>query len=470
MTVPEWVQDAIFYQIFPDRFANGDLSNDPSNVQPWESPPTTWSFHGGDLRGLIQHFDYLLDLGINALYLNPIFQATSNHRYNTTDYFQIDPKLGTLDDFRQFLTVAHSNNVRVVLDGVFNHCGRGFFAFNDILENQDHSPYLSWFHVKGFPVDAYQFGDARDYLGWWGMKSLPKFNTDNPAVRRYLLDVARYWVEQGIDGWRLDVPNEIDDDAFWADFRQVVKRANPEAYILGEIWPADLRWVGENHFDGLMHYPIRDALLRLLSTGTLDILHFADKIEELLGYYPRENAYAMYVTPGTHDTERLLTRVEGNLDKARLAFLFIFAYPGAPAVYYGDEIGLTGGKDPECRAAFPWDARRWITDLRGWVKHLIALRKELAVLRRGDFARVCLDTQEACYAFARLSPEQQVVVAMNASPNPRIFRVSTQTVGWADGMNVLNLTQPGVEYQVENGSITIMLPAWGGAWISNKAA
>ena len=151
------------------------------NVQPWESPPTTWSFHGGDLRGIIQHFDYLLDLGINALYLNPIFQATSNHRYNTTDYLQIDPKLGSMEDFRDLSLVAHQNNVRVVLDGVFNHCGRGFFAFNDILENQEHSPYLNWFHVKNFPVDAYSFGDARDYLGWWSMKSLPKFNTDNPA-------------------------------------------------------------------------------------------------------------------------------------------------------------------------------------------------------------------------------------------------------------------------------------------------
>ena len=468
MTVPEWVQDAVFYQIFPDRFANGDLSNDPPNILPWDAPPTTWSFHGGDLRGIIQRFDYLLDLGINALYLNPVFQATSNHRYNTTDYLQIDPKLGSREDFRDLISVAHHNNVRVVLDGVFNHCGRGFFAFNDVLENQEHSPYLNWFHVKGFPVDAYSFGDARDYLGWWSMKSLPKFNTDNPAVRRYIMDVARYWIEQGIDGWRLDVPNEIDDNSFWGEFRHVVKSANPDAYILGEIWTADRRWVGEGHFDGLMNYPIRDALLRLLFAGTLDIPHFADKIESLLDYYPRENAYAMYVTAGTHDTERLLTKVNGDVDKAKLAFLFLFAYPGAPAVYYGDEIGLVGGKDPDCRAAFPWSQNRWNISLRNWVKQLIALRKQLEVLRRGQFKRVCLNVDQACYAFARLLPEQQILIALNASPTRRTFCILTESVGWPDGTIVFNLLQSGVEYHVDHGCFEITLPAWGGVWVSNK--
>ena len=221
MSVPSWVQDAIFYQIFPDRFANGDTENDPPNLVRWGSPPTSWGFQGGDLKGIQQKFDYLLDLGINAIYLNPIFQSTSTHRYNTTDYFKIDSKLGTLDDFHSLVEHAHRNQVRVILDGVFNHCGRGFFAFNDILENQEYSPYRDWFHIKHFPVDAYSYGEATDYLGWWGMKSLPKFNTTNRWVRKYLLDVARYWIEHGADGWRLDVPNEINDDTFWSEFRDL---------------------------------------------------------------------------------------------------------------------------------------------------------------------------------------------------------------------------------------------------------
>jgi len=462
MTVPDWVQDAVFYQIFPDRFANGNLDNDPANVQAWGSPPTVWGFQGGDLAGILQHFDYLLDLGVNAIYFNPIFQATSNHRYNTTDFYRIDPKLGTMEDFKLLLDTAHRHGMRVVLDGVFNHCGRGFFAFNDVLENQEHSPYLSWFHVKHLPVEAYLWGDARDYLGWWEMKHLPKFNTNTPAVRRYILDVARYWVEQGIDGWRLDVPNEIDDDAFWAEFRHVLKTTNPDVYLLGEIWTADLRWVGEGHFDGLMHYPVRDGLLRLLFAGTLDIPQFAEKMKSLLDFYPRENAYAMYVPLGSHDTERLLTKVDGDVRKAKLAFLFQFAYPGAPAVYYGDEIGLTGGKDPECRAAFPWDEQQWNTELRDWVKSLIALRKRSSALRRGDYLCLCMDATEACFAFARLDGDEQVLTTMNASSDVRKFTINVQPIGWQDGRSVRDLLTGQEIAPVVGGHIEITLPPWGG--------
>ncbi len=466
MPVPNWVQDAVFYQIFPDRFANGDVSIDPPNVQPWGAPPTVWHFQGGDLRGIMQHFDYLLDLGVNALYLNPIFQSASNHRYHTTDYYRVDPRLGTMDDFRAFLDLAHGNGVRVILDGVFNHCGRGFFAFNDILENQEHSPYLNWFHVHNFPVDAYSYGDARDYLGWWGMKGLPKFNTATLAVRRYLLDVAKFWIEQGTDGWRLDVPNEIDDDSFWAEFREVVKSANPDAYILGEIWNPDARWVGDAHFDGLMHYPVRDALLRLLFAGTLDIPHFAEKVESLLSFYPRENVYAMYVPVGSHDTERLLTKVEGNVEKAKLAFLFQFAYPGAPAIYYGDEIGLTGGKDPECRGAFLWDEKSWNMELRGWAKTLIALRKQFTALRRGGFERLCMDVESGCYAFVRTHAEGNVAAVLNATPDERRYRIAVQPAIWQDGVVLRDLLRAGYEYVISQGCFELTLPPWSGTLLT----
>ena len=464
MTVPGWVQDAIFYQIFPDRFANGDRGNDAPVTQSWGSPPTTWGFQGGDLQGIIQHLDYLLDLGINAIYLNPIFQATSNHRYNTTDYYQIDPKLGDKKTFCALLDLAHRNGVRIILDGVFNHCGRGFFAFNDILENQETSPYLKWFHVRNFPVDAYSPGDARDYVGWWGMKSLPKFNFTNPEVRKYILNVARYWIEQGADGWRLDVPNEIEDDSFWADFRQVTKTANPEAYIVGEIWNADSNWVNETHFDGLINYPVRDAVLRLLFAGTLDIPHFANKVENLLQMYGPENARGMYVLLGSHDTERLLTKVEGEVDKARLAFLFQFAYPGAMGIYYGDEIGMTGGKDPECRGAFPWDESSWNTELRNWVKTLIALRKQHPALRSGEYGRLCSSAEEGCLGFFRRMGEDEIVVVMNASPNQHLVEVGVGEMGWR-GDRIVRSLLTGKEYPVSGGILSVRLPPWAGEWI-----
>lgn len=465
MTTPYWVPDAIFYQIFPDRFANGDPENDPPNVVPWGTPPTLHGFQGGDLRGIIRRFDYLIELGVNALYLNPIFASPSTHRYNTSDYYQIDSKLGTLADFRALLDLAHRNQMRVILDGVFNHCGRGFFAFADVLENEADSPYRDWFHIKQFPLDAYTPGEAQNYLGWWNHKSLPKFNTDNPQVRRYILDVARYWIEQGADGWRLDVPNEIDDDGFWEEFRQVVKSANRDAYLLGEIWTIDPRWANDKHFDGLMNYPFRDALLRLLYAGTLDMPHFIEKIEGLLTAYPPENVYAMYVPLGSHDTERLFTKLEGNTDKVKLAFLFQMAYPGAPAIYYGDEIGLPGGKDPDCRRAFPWERREWNIELQHWVRTLIALRKRYPALRRGEYKRLFADPNNGHFAFARLLGEEKIAIAINASGSPQQFQIPCEPLGWREGRGVQNLIN-GQKYTVDGKNFNIKLPAWSGMWVA----
>ena len=464
MTVPYWVEDAIFYQIFPDRFSNGDVRNDPANIQPWGSPPTSWGFQGGDLRGIIDKIDYILDLGVNAIYLNPIFLANSNHRYNTVDYLKIDPRVGTLEDFHALLEVAHSNNVRLILDGVFNHCGRGFFAFADILENQAYSAYRDWFYVNKFPVDAYSPGKAEDYKAWWGFKGLPKFNTNNQAVRQYLLNVARYWIEQGADGWRLDVPNEIDDDSFWLEFRNAVKSVNRDAYLVGEIWTVEPRWVGPNHFDGLMDYPVRDAVLDFLNGGFLTAAGFADQVEGILKRYPRENAYAMYVTLGSHDTERIYTRFNGDLNKLKLAYMFVFAYPGAPAIYYGDEIGMAGGKDPECRGAFNWNTDSWLEELRGWLRTLISLRKKHAALRRGAYRRVLADDRRNVYAFARVLGDEVVLVVLNASAVRRHLRLPVKDLGWRDGLILHNLL--GFEEYIVSGDwLVVSVPPWGGIWI-----
>ncbi|WP_322805870.1 glycoside hydrolase family 13 protein [Thermanaerothrix sp.] len=462
MKVPEWVADAIFYQIFPDRFANGDPDNDPPNVRPWGSPPDLYHFQGGDLKGILQRLDYLLDLGITAVYLNPIFLSPSTHRYNTTDYFRIDERLGSMQDFEQLLDYAHRQGVRIILDGVFNHCGRGFFAFVDVLENQQYSAYRDWFHIHKFPLNAYSRGPAH-YEAWWGIKSLPKFNTSNPRVRKYLMSVARFWTEKGIDGWRLDVPNEIDDDSFWAEFRETVKRVNPEAYLVGEIWEVNPRWVSEGHFDGLMNYPLREAILRFLNRETT-ASQFVQDVEHVLNAYAPENRLAMYVPLGSHDTPRVITVLGGHREAVKLAFALQFALPGAPAIYYGDEIGLPGEKDPDCRRAFPWDEAFWDQDLRAWVKRLIQLRKAQIALRRGEFRFVSVEDSSRCCAFVRQHPHGSVLVVTNAGASDRTVGVSLDALGQVGEPAFRPLLGDDVTWRVEGGHLWVHLPPYGVFW------
>ncbi len=459
MTVPQWVQDSVFYQIFPDRFHNGSKANDPVNVQHWGAPPTNNGFAGGDLRGIVDRMYYLTDLGINAIYLNPIFLSPSNHRYNTVDYYKVDPKLGTHSELLTMLDVAHRNNIRVILDGVFNHCGRGFFAFNDILENQSSSAYVNWFHIHKFPVDAYSPGDATTYSGWWKYKSLPKFNTNEPSVRKYILDVARYWIEQGFDGWRLDVPNEIDDDGFWDEFRKVVKNVNNEAYLLGEIWDGNPRWVGESHFDGLMNYPIRTLLIDLL-LQKIEIRDFIKGIEKWAQKYPMENSRSMLNLLGSHDTERVLTTLKGDLKKLKLAFLFLLTYPGAPSIYYGDEIGLTGGSDPECRKTFPWDESVWNTSLRQWVRRLIWLRHDIGAFRRGDLKFINCGS-ESCLAYSCSEHGKTIVIIMNLSDIQVETTLSVQESEVEHTNEVRMFLSPG-KLSIVDGVIKVKLQPWSG--------
>ncbi len=461
MSVPDWIHSAVFYQIFPDRFANGDPGNDPPNVEPWGAPPNLYGFQGGDLQGVLNRLDYLLDLGVNALYLNPIFMASSNHRYNTYDYYRIDPKLGSLENFTALIETVHQRGMRVILDGVFNHCGRGFFAFDDLTENQEHSPYRDWFHVRRFPIHPYGPGDADSYFGWWKLKSLPKFNTDNPQVKAYLMDVVRYWTQMGIDGWRLDVPNEIDDDAFWAEFRETVHSINPDAYLLGEIWKVDPRWVGPSHFDGLMNYPLREALVAFVSSESSSAAEFGQALQGLLEAYPRENVLAQYLPLGSHDTPRIHTLLHGDLRKLRLMFLIQFIFPGIPAIYYGDEIGMEGGKDPDNRRAFPWDEASWDHELRKHVQRLVQLRRSFSALQYGWLEIVETDQEQRTLLLKRGEGEQALVVAINGSDTVRTIGLNPQTMGWGEVVSVRDYLN-GADYFSQEGRILLELPPWEG--------
>jgi glycosidase len=429
-TPPEWVKDAVFYQIFPDRFAKSEAVPKPSNLEPWASPPTAYGFKGGDLMGVLEHLDYLEHLGITAIYFNPIFQSAANHRYFPHDYYQVDPILGGNNAFHRLLDEAHRRGIRVILDGVFNHVGRGFFQFNHILENGAASPYLDWFHIKGFPLNAYS--GQPNYKCWANLPALPEFNTDNPQVRKFIFDVARYWIEQGIDGWRLDVPFCIDDDSFWQEFRHVVKAANPEAYLVGEVWQDATRWLQGDQFDAVMNYLFTKACIGFFVGDrldgelvaemgyapilTLDAQAFARHIEELLGLYPWEVTLVQLNLLDSHDTARFLTLAGGDVSALKLAVLFQMTYPGAPCIYYGDEIGLEGGRDPDCRRAMPWDETQWNTDLLAYYRQLIALRKAYPALRRGEYA--CLHAHKDVYAFLRRLEDEVLVIVLNNGEKP----------------------------------------------------
>jgi neopullulanase len=431
---PDWVRDAIFYQIFPDRFARSRTATRPRHLDEWGAQPTPHGYQGGDLLGVVEHLDYLTDLGINAIYFTPVFQSASNHRYHTHDYHRVDPMLGGTPALRRLLDEAHARGIRVVLDGVFNHASRGFFQFHDILENGPRSAYLDWFTIKGFPLHAYDADKAPNYRAWWNLPALPKFNTDCPEVREFLWDAARTWIDFGIDGWRLDVPSEIDDDAFWREFRSRVRRGNPEAYLVGEVWGDAVRWLQGDMWDSVMNYQFTRACLGFFVGDNLkqDELHrtslrtteaigaeaFQGAIERLMGLYHPNVTAVMLNLLGSHDLARFTTLARGDQTALRLATLFQMTYPGAPSIYYGEEIGMTGGHDPANRGAFPWHrVETWDTHLLHEFQRLIALRRARVSLRRGSFR--FLHAQDAVVAYLRQLGGDTIVVAINTSRSNR---------------------------------------------------
>jgi neopullulanase len=441
MTVdtPAWVRDAIFYQVFPDRFASSSRVPKPGPLEPWDSPPTVHGFKGGDLLGIVERLDYLVNLGVNALYLTPIFASAANHRYHTYDYLAVDPLLGGDAALRELLDSAHERDMRVVLDGVFNHTGRGFWPFHHVLENGLASPYRDWFHLdearlqSGIQLIAYPpAGTPPHELGyeaWWGLPALPKLNTDEPAVREYLFGVAEHWLRFGIDGWRLDVPTEIDDEAFWQEFRARCRAVRADAYLVGEIWHLAPDWLRGDRFDAVMNYPLAEAILGYIGGPDLDVdvvqahheyagsvrptdgTTFVARLEELLAAYDPATIAVQLNLLGSHDAPRLRTVLGGDVRRVRLAAMLQATLPGAPCVYYGDEIGLIGGNDPACRGAFPWDESRWESGLRESTRALFHLRSAEPALRDGPLAVV--GAHETAVAYERGHGASRFVVVAN---------------------------------------------------------
>jgi cyclomaltodextrinase / maltogenic alpha-amylase / neopullulanase len=440
MDTPDWVRDAIFYQIFPDRFARSARLPKPDYLEDWDAAPTFRGYKGGDLYGIIEHLDHIEALGANALYLTPIFQAASNHRYNTYDYYQVDPMLDGTQALRELLDTCHARGMRVMLDGVFNHAGRGFFPFHDLLESGASSPYRDWFYLQSFSLNAYQPQHGLGYRAWGGHASLPKFNTAAPAVRKFLWNVAEHWLAFGIDGWRLDAPHEIDDDTFWQEFRRRCRAVNPEAYLVGEIWGEASRWLQGDQFDAVMYYELTRALFGFVAAESLNQEEirkgaykqitplsaegFAEAISRMQSTYRSEVTTVQFTLLGSHDPARALTIVGEDESAIRLALLLQMTYPGAPCIYYGDEIGLTGKHDPLNRQGMPWHKpESWNRALLEYLQRLIGLRRAHAALRWGSYRT--LHARDGLYAFVRELQGERFLIVLNVNRRPVKLEVST---------------------------------------------
>ena len=490
---PDWFGRGVSYQIFPDRFCRSRVP-DPAGLvgdrtvhENWQDTPEfrpdergeirNRDFFGGDLAGIISKLDYLKSLGVTTLYLNPIFEAASNHRYNTADYMAIDPMLGTAEDFRALCREAHARGMRVLLDGVFNHTGSasryfnadGFYPELGAAQSKD-SPYYNWYHFTHWP-DSY---DA-----WWGIKTLPAVEENQASYRDFIIrsedSVVRHWLRCGADGWRLDVADELPDD-FIAELRQAMDAEKPDCLLLGEVWEDGSNKIAydrrrkyllgrETH--GLMNYPFRTAALDWLCGG--DAAAFRESMEQLRENYPSPAFYSAMNFLSTHDTPRILTLLGGEptpADKAEraaaqlspagrelarrrlmLGALLLYTFPGSPTVYYGDEAGMEGYEDPLNRRAFPWGAED--EELLRWYRKLGQLRGGRPSLQRGDICYLYADGSGL--ALRRQWDSEVTTAAMNSGKEPL-----TMTLSWPHPIATDAMT--GQQFLADHGTVRLILP------------
>ena len=470
-TTPDWLCGGVMYQIFPDRFA---ASGTPKEGVPtdrylhedWDEEPQ-WradehgkirngDYFGGDLKGIEEKLDYLASLGVTCLYLNPIFEAHSNHRYNTADYRRIDPMLGSEADLRSLCAAAKERGIRILLDGVFSHTGSDSRYFNkegryDTLGayQSTESPYFSWYRFRHWP---------NDYGGWWGIETLPEVEESCPDYLAYMTGkdgVLRTWMRSGIGGWRLDVADEL-PDVFLDALRQAVKAEDPDGLVLGEVWEDASckhsyghlrRYLLGRQLDSVMNYPFCGAILDFLRGGSS--AEFQETIGGIVENYPPQVTRLLMNHIGTHDTERALTALGGepthgrdrawqalrHLSEAeratarrwlKSAAILQYCLPGVPCVYYGDEAGMEGYGDPFCRRTYPWGHED--EELRAWYRGLGEMRKDATVLREGRYLPV--ESGEDVVAFVREDGEAKLACVVNRSPDPREVELPAVSGEW----------------------------------------
>uniref|UniRef100_A0A7J3KH23 Glycoside hydrolase family 13 protein n=1 Tax=Staphylothermus marinus TaxID=2280 RepID=A0A7J3KH23_STAMA len=444
-----WVGSRVGYQIFPDRFYNGDPSNDDygliydslhydntTNAKPvkskWNDPPLDLLMHcchqyyGGDLRGVIEKLDYLKELGVGLIYLNPIFLSGSVHGYDTYDHFRIHPMFGTLDDVKKLLEEAHKRDIKVIFDFVPGHVGLGFWAFQDVYVNGPNSRYWDWFTIYRYPFTP---GDGRDYKCWEGIGTLPQLNVLNPEVKKYLFNAVMYWFEIGFDGVRIDTPLYLPENyrlEFFHELRDTIKSRFPEAYIVGEIWFQAPDWVNNGPFDSLMNYALGMGILLDYAQGKLNGVgfnHVSGRLADYFAKYSVSVAGMGFNNIGTHDTDRTLTMLGGgglwdtpspeSILRLKMLSTLQYMMPGVPVIFQGDERGYTGRAGPrgpdEQRYTIQWD--RLNTDVYNHYRYLGWIKNNLKPLHT-SIIRV-FDTSGSLLVFTRGYNDEVLVVANN---------------------------------------------------------
>ena len=378
--VPEWAKNSVVYQIFPSRFA----TDKPAKHRHWyQAPIGPMADLGGNLRGIIERLDHIRSLGADVIYMTPIFRSRSSHKYDTIDYYTIDPGFGTEADLRELVDQAHKLGMKVILDAVFNHTGPDFFAFQDLKKNQEKSPYRDWYYPQSFPLHMFPKPNYKCF-GYFG--NMPKINLRNPDAARYFTDVALYWLEHaGIDGWRLDVADEI-SHSFWQDFRREIKGRFPDALIVGEIWHQAPDFLQGDQWDSMMNYPFFRAVEDFAATGSITASAYLGRLGHIRGN-THTNCYpVLWNLIGSHDTPRLLHRCGEDRQRQRFSAALQLLWPGMPMIYYGDEVGMTGGADPDCRRGMLWDESLQDAQTLNWYKALIRLRKAVPAITDGRLA------------------------------------------------------------------------------------
>jgi len=414
---PAWMTDAIFYQIFPDRFRRvGEV--DPQFVR-WDERPTWWNLFGGNFKGIEEKIPHLCALGVNAVYLTPISLSPSSHRYDTTDYLRIDPRLGSESEFASLVDKLHKAGIRIVLDAVFNHCGSDFFAFRDVLEHQEDSPYKNWFLIDRFPVAV---AKDKTYQTFGYEPHMPKLNSADRGVQDYLISVGKHYIERfDIDGWRLDVADEV-DSVFWRRFRNELKSVKPDLAIIGEVWHNADYYLRGDQFDSVQNYQFYEIAGDFFLRRKTDLKNFSDRLAHLLTMYPENVGRVLLNQIDSHDVPRAKTQASNNVKWLKMAILFQFTFTGMPCIYYGSELGMEGGSDPDNRRTVDWNEDSWDDDLFSFYRRVTEWRKKDERLRRGTF-RIVPD--DSLFVYERTLDGRILRIAINNTERPVRFDFNT---------------------------------------------